>query len=86
MRNQVTTSETALARVLDSLEQELIEASDEDVLGAARDLGMNPMMKGSAAFAGLNYPATTRFSDFFDPETQKLIRAEMQRIGKSTPR
>jgi hypothetical protein len=68
------------------LEQELIEASDEDILEAARDLGMNPMMKGSAAFAGLNYSATTRFNDFFDPETLKQIRAQMERTGKSRSR
>jgi hypothetical protein len=47
---------------------------------------MNPMMKGSAAFASFNYPATARFRDFFDPEMLKQIRAEMERIGKSTSR
>src|SRR5258708_930774 len=79
-------AELALGRVLDSLEQELIEASDEDILEAARDLGMNPMMKGSAAFVGLNYPATARVSDFFDPEMLKQIRAQMERIERSRSR
>jgi len=88
MRNQssVTSPDVALARVLDSLEQELIAASDEDILEAARDLGMNLTMKGSAAFAGLNYPATARFNDFFDPEMLKQIRAHMERIGRSRSR
>jgi len=68
------------------LEQELIEASDEDILEAARDLGMNPMMKGSAAFAGLNYSATTRYRDFFDTEMSEQIRAQMERIERSKSR
>jgi len=61
-------SEAALAGVLDALEEELIDASDEEILEAARDLGMNPMMKGSAAFLGLQYGVSPRFSDFFDDE------------------
>jgi hypothetical protein len=42
-----------LEGLLDALEQELIEATDEEVLAAASDLGMNPAMKGSAAFFGV---------------------------------
>lgn len=40
-------------RLLAALERELIEATDEEILDAARDLGMNPLMKGSAAFFGV---------------------------------
>lgn len=39
-------------RLLVALERELIEATDDEILEAARDLGMNPAMKGSAAFLG----------------------------------
>lgn len=39
--------------LLDALEQELTEATDEEILAAASDLGMNPTMKGSAAFFGV---------------------------------
>jgi hypothetical protein len=46
--------EAALTRILNALEQELLAASDEDILAAARDLGMNPAMKGSAAFWGVS--------------------------------
>jgi hypothetical protein len=74
----------ALARVLDALEQELIDASNEDILEAASDLGMKPMMKGSAAFMGLNSPGTARLTDFFDPEMLKQIRAEIQRQQPGT--
>lgn len=40
-------------RLLAALERELIEATDEEVLAAAKELGMNPSMKGSAAFFGI---------------------------------
>lgn len=40
-------------RLLAALERELIEATDKEILEAARDLGMNPAMKGSAAFFGV---------------------------------
>jgi hypothetical protein len=39
--------------LLAALEQELIAATDEEILEAAADLGMNPAMKGSAAFFGV---------------------------------
>jgi hypothetical protein len=63
--------ELTLERILEGLEQELIAASDEEIGDAARTLGMNPSMKGSAAFIGLRY--ARRFSlseslDGFDPE------------------
>ncbi len=57
---------TALTRLLDALEIELIEAGDEEIMQAAKDLGMNPHMKGSAAFAWLKYPVKPRLVDFFD--------------------
>jgi hypothetical protein len=84
MRRQPTLSspEAALARVLDALEQDLIDASDEEILEAAKELGMNPMMKGSAAFMGLKYSGTARFSDFFDSETLAQIREDMQRLSR----
>jgi hypothetical protein len=50
-------------RLLAALERELIEATDEEVLAAARELGMNPAMKGSAAFFGI----ATVFSRPFQP-------------------
>jgi len=85
MRKQpaLSSPEAALSRVLDALEQELIDASNEEILQVAKDLGMNPMMKGSAAFMGLKYPGTARFSDFFDLEELQQIRAEMRRVAST---
>ena len=75
MRTKLTqsTPAAALGRILDQLDRELIEASDEDILEAARDLGMNPMMKGSAAFIGLRVPAMAHFTDFFDSEALRNV-------------
>ncbi len=42
-----------LEKVIHGLERELLEASDEEFMAGARDLGMNPEMKGSAAFIGV---------------------------------
>lgn len=61
-------SELALNRLLEAFEQDLLDASDEEIIQAAQDLGMNPQLKGSAAFAGLKYPARPQLSDFFDLE------------------
>ena len=69
----LTTPVAALGRILDQLDRELIEASDEDVLEAARDLGMNPMMKGSAAFLGLQ---CLSLAEFFDSDVLKSLLLE----------
>ncbi|HEU4590541.1 MAG TPA: hypothetical protein VFS13_06500 [Steroidobacteraceae bacterium] len=59
--------DVALDRVLAGLETELVEASDEEVMQAAGDLGMNLNMKGSAAFVGLS-GMPKRLEDIFDTE------------------
>jgi hypothetical protein len=66
MRAKVTAPEMSLRRLLDALEEELIEATDEEILEAAGELGMNPRMKGSAAFLGLRYPYVPSAGDFYD--------------------
>jgi len=55
----------AFERVLEGLAEELIDSTDDELLEAARDLGMDPGMRGSAAFIGLKYPAIRGPSDFF---------------------
>jgi hypothetical protein len=67
----------ALNRVLDALANELVEASDEEVLAAAHDLGMRPGMKGSAAFIGLFGPARPKFEEFFDLEALHAMRRNL---------
>jgi hypothetical protein len=72
--------ETALERILDALEHELIEASDADILEAAHDLGMKPEMKGSAAFLGVRYPGVHRPEDYFDRQWMLRVLNDPRRI------
>lgn len=57
MRTKVSATGPAAAfeRVLEALAAELIESTDEELLEAARELGMVLGMQGSAAFIGLKY-------------------------------
>jgi hypothetical protein len=45
--------DVGLERLIHGLEQELLAAPDEEFVAGARDLGMKPEMKGSAAFMGI---------------------------------
>jgi len=45
--------DVGLEQLIHGLEQELLAAPDEEFMAGARDLGMNPEMKGSAAFLGV---------------------------------
>ena len=88
MRTKVRVSlpEAVLTRVLDALGQELIDASDEEIMEAAKDLGMDPHMKGSAAFLGLTFPTRVIVSDVFDLEAIKdlIARKTRGRIADGT--
>jgi len=86
MRTKVAAAapENALARILEALGQELIDASEEEILEAAKDLGMNPLMKGSAAFAGLKYFSKARPEDFFDLEAYKALQLGTERTAKGS--
>jgi hypothetical protein len=68
---KVTSAVVVLDRILEALARELIDASDEEIIEAANDLGMDPQMKGSAAFVGLTFPARWSVSDVFDLEAVK---------------
>lgn len=68
---KVASPEVVLTRILDSLGQELIDASDEEIMEAAKDLGMDPHMRGSAAFLGLTVPTKMNISDVFDLDAIK---------------
>lgn len=83
---KATFSEVMLDRMLQALEQELLMASDEEVLEAAKELGMDPGMKGSAAFIGLKYPAMPRLEDFFDlPAIRELLQAPSGESSSTPP-
>ena len=80
-RLKVTSPDTALTRILLALERELLDASEEEIIAAAKDLGMNPEMKGSAAFAGLKYPAKPQISDFFEFEVCRNAQLDVDRAA-----
>lgn len=87
MRTKVkrVSPETALMRLLDALVQETIEASDEEITGAATDLRMDLNRRDSAAFAGLTYFARPQLSDFFDVETFTRLQAPAGQIARDPP-
>jgi len=80
---KATPVESPLARVLEALKQELIDASDEEISAAARELRMNLEMPESAAFAGLTYPARPQLSDFFELEAFRQMRLEDGRASRA---
>ena len=89
MRNslKVAAPVAVLTRVLTALELELVDATDEEIMEAARDLGMNPDMKGSAAFVGLTFPVRARLADYFDLEAIRNARAAAaERLAGKTPK
>ncbi|HUN71873.1 MAG TPA: hypothetical protein VMU52_06135 [Steroidobacteraceae bacterium] len=51
-------------RLLAALEHELTGATDEEILEAAGDLGMNPAMKGSAAFFGVTVDLRAKWGSY----------------------
>ena len=88
MREKVTVADptAALMRLLDVLAADLAEAGDDEIMQAAADLGMDPRMKGSAAFAGLKYPCKPRLSDFYDLGFGTSLPAHLQWMARQTPK
>jgi formamidopyrimidine-DNA glycosylase len=81
MRTKVKAAspELALTRLVEALGQELIDAPEEEILEAAKELGMHLQMRGSAAFAGLKFPASWHLCDFFDLEASKRLQIAAER-------
>jgi hypothetical protein len=79
--------EVALARIGTEFAEELLAATDEEIMDAARDLGMNPAMKGSAAFAGVKYPISARaLQSFFAMHTDSQSEVEVRVSAEAPPR
>jgi hypothetical protein len=74
-------SELVLTRTLDAFAKELIDASDEEILEVAKDLGMDPTTRESAAFQGVTYPARWQLSDFFDVQAPQKQQLAAERIA-----
>jgi hypothetical protein len=90
MRTKLTLTEpqAALDRLLDALAHELIDVSDDEILAAAKELGMNPMMKGSAAFLGLRvapFADLAEWAEFFQSEHFRASLAALNLKGADAP-
>lgn len=57
---KTTRPELGLERLLIALERDLLDASDEEILAAANELGMKPGMKGSIALFGVTFATRLR--------------------------
>lgn len=76
-----------LDRVLAALAEELVVATDVEIREACEDLGIDPTMKGSAAFAGLRHLDSLRvFRSYFravaEQRRQALADADGPRSAK----
>jgi hypothetical protein len=69
--------DVGIERLIRGLEQELLEAADEEFLAGADDLGMNPSSKGSAAFMGVKSLSPQLLS--------ALARAVEERLRQARP-
>jgi len=85
IRVKVASPEIELSRFLESMEQDLLNATDEEILLVAKDLGMNLAQRESAAFAGLKYPAKPQLADFFDFAICKKAIDKAQPIVNYSP-
>jgi hypothetical protein len=90
MRTRLTITEprAALDRLLDALAHELIDVSDDEILEAAKELGMNPLMKGSAAFLGLRitpFADLAEWAEFFRSEHFGSTLAALRLKGADAP-
>ena len=56
-----TRPELGLERVLRALEQDLLEARNDEVLAIATELGLKPDMKGSIALFGVTFTSRLRY-------------------------
>ena len=74
-----TDSARAFERLLVALERELVTATDDEVLEAARDLGMDPTLKGSSVFFGVTMSADVRSGVFGVPGRAAPVGAQKGR-------
>ena len=65
-----TRPEVGFERLLAALGQDLLGASDEEILAIAQELGQKPEMKGSSALLGVTFEF--RLSDPREPSEQDV--------------
>jgi hypothetical protein len=78
--------EVRLERVLAAMEQELIDADDDELLDVVAELGLKPSMKGSVALLGVTrrlppWPRRTKETPRERPNAQKKAPRISDRRG-----
>jgi len=72
-------------RIIDSLAQQVMEASDEELAEVAKGLRMDLNSDDSAAFAGLTHFAQPQLSDFFDLNVCKSLHGPAEGLADNPP-
>ena len=60
---KTTRPELGFERLLAALERDLLDATNEEILAVANELGMKPDMKGSIALLGVTFVAQLKDQD-----------------------
>ncbi|MGH8221258.1 MAG: hypothetical protein ACREUT_22230 [Steroidobacteraceae bacterium] len=72
--------ELKFERLLAGLERDLLGAADQEILEAASELGMNPILKGSAALFGVT------FTIKLDERARARVRSQNLWFAEASPR
>ena len=60
---KTTRPELGFERLLVALDRDLLDATDEEILGVVDELGMKPTMKGSMALLGVTFAVRLKDRD-----------------------
>jgi hypothetical protein len=77
---KTTRPELGFERLLAALERDLLDATDEEILAVANELGMKPAMKGSIALFGVTFAARLKGQDNKSGRQAKEARGRTRAI------
>jgi len=78
--------ELGLERLLAALERDLLDAADQEILEGAKELGMDPTQKGSAALFGVTFTMKPNERAAELLRSQNLWFAKTGRFAETAPR
>jgi hypothetical protein len=78
--------ELGLERLLAALERDLLDATDQEILESANELGMDPTLKGSAALFGVTFTMKPSERAAARLRSQNLWFSETSRLAETAPR
>jgi hypothetical protein len=77
---KITRPELGFERLLATLERDLLDATDEEILAVASELGIKPAMKGSIALLGVTFAARLKDQDNKSGRTNKEAPGRVRAI------